>query len=219
MIEQGTEEWKAERCGKVTASRIADLMATTKSGTSASRARYMGELVAERLTGIPREGFTSAAMQWGTDTEPRAVASYTLATLTNVQPAPFVSHPEIGRAGASPDGFVGDAGLVEVKCPETHTHIETLRTRKVPDRYVKQIQWQLACTGRQWCDFVSYDPRMPDHMRLWKKRVMRDERAIAEITEAVREFLAELDATVAELREAFPDPADDPEVRVMMAGG
>ena len=218
-MEQGTQEWHEARCGKVTASRIADLMATTKSGPGASRAKYMGELIAERLTGVPRDGFTSAAMQWGTDTEPRARASYSLARLVKVEPAPFVPHPEIEGTGASPDGFVRDEGLIEVKCPETHTHIDTLRAQTVPDKYVKQVQWQLACTGRAWCDFVSYDPRMPDHMRLWIKRVDRDERAIGKITEAVREFLAELDATVAELRTAYPDPAEDDEIKLMMGAG
>src|SRR6056297_3469810 len=160
MIEQRSDEWFAQRCGKVTASRIADVMAKTKSGWGAGRANYMAQLVAERMTGNVEQSYINTAMQWGIDTEPQAVAAYEALKLCTVNPAPFVVHPEIPDAGASPDGFVGEWGLIECKCPNTATHIDTLLKGKIADKYQKQMQWQMACTGRQWCDFVSYDPRL-----------------------------------------------------------
>jgi putative phage-type endonuclease len=203
MIEQGTDAWKAERCGKVTASRIADLMAKTKNGWGASRANYLAELVAERLTGAPAERYINAAMQWGTDTEAEARAAYQFETTTLVERVGFIPHPTIAMCGASPDGFVGSDGLLELKCPLTSTHIETLLGREAPSKYVLQMQWQMACTGRQWCDFASFDPRMPEHMRLFICRVRRDADKISEITGAVNEFLKELDDKVTELTKRY----------------
>lgn len=200
---QGSEEWRLARCGWVGASRVADIVAKTKSGVSASRATYMGQLIAERLTGVPMETFKSDAMQFGTDTECEARAAYQFETGTLVVKTGFLPHPVITMAGASPDGFIGDAGQIECKCPNTATHIETLRGRNVPGRYVTQMQWQMACTGRQWCDFVSYDPRMPESMRLFVKRVQRDGNYIAELEAQVRKFLHELDETVADLRSRY----------------
>lgn len=208
MIEQGTPEWFAQRCGKATASRIADIIATTKTGPSASRKNYLAQLVAERLTGTVAESYTNAAMQWGTEKEPEARAAYAFlhADGVDVLPAEFVTHPSIPMAGASPDGLVGADGLVEIKCPNTATHIETLLGGGVDKKYITQIQWQLACTGRQWCDFVSYDPRMPEHLAIWVKRVPRDDAMIEELESAVRVFLAEVAATVAAL-EAYAEAA------------
>lgn len=201
MIEivQGSPEWFAIRCGKVTASRIADMTAKTKTGWSASRATYMGQLVAERLTGSIAPSFVSAEMQWGTDQEPNARAAYEFRTDRTVEQIGFVDHPTIANSGASPDGLVAADGLVEIKCPNTATHIETLLGRAVPERYVKQIQWQIACTGRQWCDFVSFDPRMPESMSLFVARIERDAAMIAELERHVVEFIAELDRKVADL--------------------
>jgi putative phage-type endonuclease len=208
MIEQGSPEWFAQRCGKATASRIADIIATTKSGPAASRKNYLAQLVAERLTQTVAEGYTNAAMQWGTDKEPEARAAYAFlhADGVDVLPAEFVTHPAIPMAGASPDGLVGADGLLEIKCPNTATHIETLLGGKVDGKYITQIQWQLACTGRQWCDFVSYDPRMPEHLATWVKRVPRDGAMIAELEAAVRDFLSEVAATVKAL-EAYAEAA------------
>lgn len=203
QIIQGTPEWFAIRAGKVTASRIADLTAKTKSGPSASRETYMGELIAERLTGNTVEMFKSTAMQWGTDNEPAARANYAYHCNTEIVEIGFVDHPRIGMSGASPDGQVNDDGLVEIKCPNTSTHVDTLKTRKVPSKYIKQIQWQLACTGRKWCDFFSFDPRLPDEMQGIAIRVMRDATQIAELEAEVSAFIAELDATVAELRARY----------------
>lgn len=192
MIEQRTEEWFAARLGKVTASRVADLMAKTKSGPSASRANYMADLIVERLTGIRPEGFTSAAMVWGTDTEPQARAAYEFLTDAEVVEEGFVLHPTIPDFGASPDGLIGDVGLLEIKCPNTAAHIETLLTGEVPGKYVTQMQAQMACTGRAWCDFVSFDPRMPGDMQLFVRRVARDDAFIAQMEGEVTGFLAEM---------------------------
>lgn len=204
---QGTPEWHAARCGKVTASKIADLTAKTKSGWSASRANYMATLVAERLTGTVAESFSSAAMQWGKDHEEEAARIYAFERGTELSTVGFVLHPMMDNAGASPDRLAGNAGLVEIKCPNTATHIETLLGGSIDGKYVKQMQWQMLCTGRAWCDFVSYDPRMPVEMQLHVARVERDDKAIAEIEDAVRSFLGELDTMVAALRERYMQEA------------
>jgi putative phage-type endonuclease len=198
-VEQGTPEWHAARLGKVTASRIADVMAKTKTGYGAGRANYMAELICERLTGASAERFTNAAMAWGTDMEPQARETYAFVNAVDVAQIGFVLHPTIDDAGASPDGLVGDDGLVEIKCPNTATHIETLLSGKVPQKYADQMQWQMACTGRQWCDFVSYDPRLPDHLSLWVRRVARDDDRIAEMTAEVGAFLSEMGGKLAQL--------------------
>lgn len=195
-IEQGSAEWLAIRCGKVTASRVADVIAKTKTGYGASRANYMAELIAERLTGAPAEKFISGPMAWGTEKEPEARALYEFLTDAEVSQVGFVPHPTISDSGASPDGLVSDDGLVEIKCPNTATHIDTLLGQSIPAKYETQMQWQMACTGRQWCDFVSYDPRMPDNMRMFVRREARNDAMIAEISEEVGKFLAELDAKV-----------------------
>jgi len=204
MIEQGSPEWFAQRLGKLTASRIADAMAKTKSGWGASRANYMAQLVAERLTGEAQESYTNTAMQWGKDTEPHARAAYEFRTDATVTPAGFVDHPVIEMSGASPDGYVGDYGLVEIKCPNTATHIETLLGTEVPGKYRLQMQWQMACTKRQWVDFVSFDPRMPEHMRLFVARIKRDDVLIAQLENDVIDFLGELDRKVDDLRKLYP---------------
>jgi putative phage-type endonuclease len=199
MIEQGTPEWFAQRCGKATASRVADIVAKTQKGYGASRANYMAQLVAERLTGVVAESYTNGAMQWGTDTEPEARDAYCFYQNVSVVTAEFVPHPAINMAGASPDGYVGDAGLVEIKCPNTATHIDTLLGKSVPGKYIHQIQFQLACTGRAWCDFVSYDPRMPEHLKLFVRRVKRDDTHIADLEMEVIKFLSEVEDKVAAL--------------------
>jgi putative phage-type endonuclease len=200
MHEQGSQEWLQDRCGKVTASRIADLMARTKSGYSASRANYASQLICERLTGCVAPSFTNAAMIHGTETEPEARRAYEFYIDRDVVQVGFIPHSSIEMAGASPDGLIGDDGLLELKCPNSATHIETLLGGVIPDKYVKQMQFQMACTGRQWCDFASYDNRLPERMRLFVKRVDRDEELIGEIETEVRGFLAEIDETVAQLR-------------------
>lgn len=203
MIEQGSPEWHAMRCGKATASRIADIVAKTKTGISAMRATYMGELIAERLTGVVSEGFKSAAMQRGSDTEAEARTAYEWLYDCEVERIAFVDHLTIAMSGASPDGLVGTDGLVEFKAPNTATHIDTLLGANIPGQYIKQMQWQMACTGRKWCDWVSYDNRLPESMRLFVKRINRDDALIAELEKEVTTFLAEVTRKVAELTARF----------------
>lgn len=198
MTEQRTEEWFAARLGKVTASRIKDVMA---GKTTAARRNYIAQLVAERLTNKAPESFTNAAMQWGTDQEPFARAAYEARTGVLVDETGLVDHPVIPNSGASPDGLVGDDGLVEIKCPNTATHMETLLTRTPDSDYIGQMQWQMACTGRKWCDFVSYDPRMPENLQLCVIRVNRDDKKIGEIEKEIIKFLAEVDEKLSKLKE------------------
>ena len=217
-IVQGSDAWHMMRLGKVTASRVADVIAKTQKGYAASRANYAAQLITERLTLTPTEGFTNAAMQWGTDKEPEARSEYEFYRAEEVEQVPFVNHPTIGDAGASPDGLVGVDGLVEIKAPLTATHIETLTSRTVPSKYITQMQWQMACTGRKWVDFVSYDPRMPESMRFFCVRVQRDDQMIAELEAEVIKFLAEVRAKVDELKRLYaPEPADN-EPQYLMAG-
>lgn len=200
---QGTEEWFAARLGKASASRIADIVAKTKTGYSASRENYAAELVAERLTGKRTEGFKSEAMQWGNDQEADARWLYEFMFDATVSQVGLVCHPHINMACASPDGLIGTDGLLEIKCPNTATHIDTLKRGKVPGRYITQMQWQMACTGRLWCDFVSFDPRMPAEMQLFRERIQRDADAIMALEGSVIAFLAEVSKTVAELQERY----------------
>jgi putative phage-type endonuclease len=203
MMEQRSEAWFAARAGKVTASRISDVLARTKSGWGAGRKNYAAQLVAERLTGTVEPSYCNAAMQWGTDTEPHAREAYCQHMLCAVEEVAFVDHPTIAMAGASPDGLIGDDGLVEIKCPGTATHIETLLGGSIPDKYRLQMLFQMACTGRQYCDFVSFDPRLPETMRLFVQRLPRDDAEIAEVEREVAAFLAEIDETVAQLRARY----------------
>lgn len=203
MLEQRSDAWFMERAGKVTASAIYKVMARTKSGYGADRANYHAQLVAERLTGRAAESFTNAAMQWGTDTEPQARAMYSLQTGLDVTETGFHAHPSIAMSGASPDGLVGETGLVEIKCPNTATHIATLTGGGIDRKYLLQMQWQMACTGRDWCDFASFDPRLPDEMQLHVRRVERDAALLAEIEGEVTAFLAEVSATVEQLSNEY----------------
>jgi len=200
MIEQRTEEWFKQRLGKVTASKIADVIAKTKSGPSASRENYSTQLTLERLTGQQAEFYTNAAMEWGTATEPQARIAYELYREVFVDEIGFIDHPTIAMSGASPDGFVGEDGLVEIKCPESKTQMETLLNQKVPNKYQPQMQWQMACTGRKWCDFVSFDPRMPENLQIFVQRVERNDVYIKMLEEEVRVFLEEINQKVEILR-------------------
>jgi putative phage-type endonuclease len=199
MIEQRTPEWLSLRLGKATSSRVADIVARTKTGFSTSRQNYAAELIAERLTGVPADHYVSGPMQWGIDHEAEAKALYADRLGMMVEPAEFVDHPEIAWSGASPDGYVAGDGLVEVKCPLTATHLDTLLGASIAGGHVAQMQWQMACTGRLWCDYVSYDPRLPPRMQLYVKRVPRDLSHILELEDAVATFLAEIDQRVRDL--------------------
>ena len=191
-IVQGSEAWFAQRLGKATASRIKDIVAKTKTGYSTSRDKYLTQLLLERLTGTVAESYSDAAMAWGNDTEPFARAAYEAQKGVMVDQVAFVNHPTIEMAGASPDGLVGDDGLVEIKCPMSHTHLESL-LGGLDDQYKVQVQWQMACTGAKWTDLCSFDPRFPAELQLVIKRFERDDAYIATLEKEVIKFLAELD--------------------------
>ena len=199
-IEQGSDAWKALRAGKVTASRVADVLSKVKSGESAGRKNYRMDLVAERLTGKPADSFTNSAMQWGTEQEPFARIAYETHKGLFVEQVPFVDHSTIEWFGCSPDGLVGEDGLLEIKAPNTTTHLEYLEDGKPPSRYIPQMMAQMACTGRKWCDFVSFDPRLPDDLQLLVVRLNRDDAYIQEMEAEVKQFLNEVDATFLKLK-------------------
>ena len=200
-MEQRSTEWFTARLGKVTASRVADVIAKTKTGYSTSRDNYMAQLVCERMTGTQGESYNNAAMQWGTDQEPLARAAYEAAKDVLVDEVGFVIHPTISNAGASPDGVVGEVGLIEIKCPNTATHIDTLLSDKVPSKYIPQMQWQMACTGSFWCDFVSFDPRMPEGLQLFIQRVDLDAEYVKMLEAEITGFLGELETKIEKLKE------------------
>jgi hypothetical protein len=191
-IEQGSEEWLKIRLGKVTASGVADVLAKTKSGVSASRGNYLIKLAIQRVTGVVEESFTNDAMQWGIDNEAQARVAYEVASGNFVDQIAFVDHPAIQWFGASPDGLVNDDGLVEIKCPNSATHWSYIKDDGPPNKYYIQMQAQMACTGRSWCDFVSFDPRMPERSRLYIKRVMREEQYISLMESEIKQFLDEV---------------------------
>jgi putative phage-type endonuclease len=201
-MEQRTEEWFAARCGKVTASRVADIIAKTKSGPSASRENYLAQLVCERLTGKPAESYSNAAMQWGTDTEPFARAAYEARMDLLVTEVGFVDHPWITNSGASPDGLAAE-GMVEIKCPNTATHIETLLTQTVPAKYITQVMWQMCSANRPWVDFVSFDPRLPERHQLFIKRINYDPEMVNLLENSVIQFLGDVDLKIQQL-ESLP---------------
>lgn len=195
-IIQRSPEWFAARCGSLGASQLADALAKTKSGWGASRANLRAKLVVERLTGQQEESFASAAMQWGVDKEEEARIAYSFLTGRTVVEVGLYKHPTIIGTHASPDGLVDDDGCIEIKCPNSATHIETLKSNLVAHKYLLQMQWQMRCADRQWCDFVSFDPRMPDHLMLYIQRVQRDDDMLATLESEVGAFLAEVDADV-----------------------
>lgn len=201
MIEQRTDEWFAARLGDVTASRVSDVVARIKTGWGASRQKYKDDLIAERLTQMPTNMFTNAAMQWGIDTEDDAALYYEFMTDYEVETVGYIKHPVIERAGASPDRLVNDVGLVEIKCPNTSTHVETIRTQTIPKKYRLQMQWQMACTEREWCDFVSFDPRIVDEdLNYFCVRVERDQELIDYLTTEVLVFNEEIELEIARLK-------------------
>jgi putative phage-type endonuclease len=163
----------------------------------------MAQLILERLTGTKADSYVNAEMQWGTEKEPEARAAYSFHHVTKVEQVAFVLHPTMDQAGCSPDGLVGEDGLIELKCPSSATHLETLLGQAVPAKYETQIQFQLACTGRQWCDFVSYDPRMPENMRMFVKRVERDDKRIKELETEIAKFLLEMTVKLSELNSVY----------------
>lgn len=201
-LEQGSDEWKQARLGHVTASNMSEVMSKGKGTAEAvGRYKYKVRLVAERLTMTAGESYTNAAMQWGIEQEQFACIAYEAQKETFVDKIGFVLHPDIKWLGVSPDRIVGNEGLIEVKCPNTTTHLDYLFDGKVPAEYYKQIQCQLWVTGRQWCDFVSYDPRLPKRNQLLIVRTERDEKLIAEMKTETEKFLVEVETLIIKLGE------------------
>ena len=202
MISQGSDEWHASRLGKVTASRVADVMATGRGGApSATRKNYMMQLLCERLSGKHEETFKSPQMRRGNELEPVARFAYEMQSDETVTEAPLILHPTIASFGASPDGLVGDTGLLEIKCPNTAQHVAVIQSGRHDPQYEWQMLAQMSCTGRDWVDFVSYDDRMPAPLDYVCYRFERDGARIIEMEKAVIEFLQELDALEKDMRE------------------
>lgn len=203
---QQTPEWYAARLGKVTASSVHKVLARTKTGYGADRANYLTQLVLERVTGVKADSYTNAAMQWGIDQEPFARAAYEAAKGLLVDEVGFVQHPTIAMAGASPDGLVGDDGMVEIKCPDSKTALECwLSEDPVESKYFAQMQWQMRCADRAWCDYVVFDPRMPIKAQLFIHRVNRNDTWIKVTEMEVEKFLDEVDSKVAALLNIIGD--------------
>ena len=197
---QGTPEWLAARAGRVTASMISAVL--MKPETAGFR-DYQAQLVAEILTVKPQgSDYTNVHMQFGTETEPLARSAYEAETGFSVDEVGLCIHPIIERAGASPDGLVGNSGLVEIKCPKVATHLAYLIAGVVPAGYKNQMMWQMACTGLDWCDFVSFRPDLPEHLQLFIVRFKRDSAKILELETAVISFLSTVDAMLAKLKKA-----------------
>ena len=191
-LKQGSDEWKAARRGHVTASNISDVMAKSKTGEAETRKKYRIKLLAERMTNHTEDKFTSAAMEWGVAQEPYARMAYEALNNVMVDTVGFWLHPSIKWVGASPDGLIGDDGIIEIKCPNTTTHLDWVLDGKVPTPHMKQIQCQLWVTGRQWCDFVSYDPRLPERNQIFIRRAERDEIMIAAMETEINKILDEV---------------------------
>lgn len=200
-LEQGSPEWLAARVGRVTASRIPDVMAKGKGGEAQTRLNYKWQLVAEIMTGQSQEDrFFSQAMAWGVEQEPFARAAYEIQTGGLVENVGLVAHPSIPRCAASPDGLVGLDGLLEIKCPNTPTHLEYMEKVAIPGRYQLQMLWQMACTGRAWVDFATFDPRLPEELQLFVMHFPRDQARIDAIEAEVQKFWNEIDEIIETLR-------------------
>lgn len=199
-MEQRTDEWYKARLGQLGASQISKALSKGRNGAeSATRKNLIAELIAMRLTGQVQESFTSAAIQWGIDNEPIARAAYEINKDILVDEIGWVQHPSIEWTGCSPDGLVGDNGLVEIKCPNTATHIDYLIAGIPPSEYHLQMLWQMECTGRDWCDFVSFDSRMPEKYQLMVARFNRDDKRLNEIRPEVIKFLNDIQGTIDKL--------------------
>jgi putative phage-type endonuclease len=198
-VEQGSDLWKQLRLGHVTASNIADVMSKAKTGEATGRYKYKIKLVAERMINAPIESYSNAAMEWGIEQEQYAAKAYEAYTGIETQKTGFWLHPNIQWLGVSPDRLIGSDGLIEIKCPNTTTHLDNIFSKKVPSEYVKQIQCQLWVTDRKWCDFVSFDPRLPTRNQLFVVRLERDESLMKEMEVEVKKFLSEVDQLIQRL--------------------
>lgn len=203
QIIQGTPEWLQARCGSLGASAVQDALAKTKTGWGASREAVKARLIIERLTGAPQDTYQNDAMRWGSEQEPSAADAYSFVRNVELETCGIYKHPFIQGTHASPDRLVGVDGLIEIKCPVSSTHLDTLLKKKIPGKYVTQMQWQMACTNREWCDYVSYDPRFPAQHQLFIHRVERDGKLIAQLENDVAEFLDEVEKALKELENTY----------------
>jgi predicted phage-related endonuclease len=207
-VSQQTGEWLQARIGCVTASRVADIVTRLKSkkgpdgelAYSADRQKYKKELIYENMTNLSLGHWVSPAMDWGSENEPLAKAAYEMEADVELQDGGFWLHDEIPRFGASPDALVGEFGLLECKCPPSG-HLDILQSRVIPVEYEPQMLAQMACTGRQWCDFVSFNPDFPKQHRIFIKRFHRDEARITELQNEVMKFLMEVVQAINALEE------------------
>jgi putative phage-type endonuclease len=199
--EQGTAQWLEIRRGRITASRIVDVLNQLKrGGEGADRRNYRIELISERLSGRSEPHYVSPEMDWGSECEPFARAAYEIAQEVIVDTAGFVMHPTYDFAGSSPDGLVGEDGLIEIKCPKTTTHTKWLMAGEVPEEHQAQMLWNMVCCERQWCDFISFDPRMPDGLKIFIVRMERDDSRILDIESEVQRFQDEVEHYASDLR-------------------
>lgn len=198
-MEQRSDAWFEARLGRATASNFGKVLAKIKTGEAADRRNYRAQLVIERLTGNRQEGYSNAAMQWGTEQEPFARIAYMADRGVDVQEVGFIQHATL-MAGCSPDGLIAADGLIEIKCPVSATHIETLKTQHMPLEHMPQVQGQMWIAGREWCDFVSYDPRMPEKLQMFVQRIPRDDQYIKALAFEVERFLEEVAAEVTALQ-------------------
>jgi putative phage-type endonuclease len=204
MLQQGTDEWRQARCGSIGASDAPRVVRKLKSGGfSADRESLLWEKIIERLTGAPFEIPKSKAMLQGTEREPDARLLYQIVKNVEVEEVGLVPHPYVAGSHASPDGYVGARGLVELKCPEPKAHGELLINEAISSDYLAQMAWQMCCTGRDWCDFVSYNPSFPGPMQLWIKRVPRDAAFIGELEREIAQFIRELDQKIGRLVQRY----------------
>ena len=203
MLQQGTDEWRQARCGSIGASDAPRVVRRTKTGYSADRDSLLAEKVLERLTGVPVEIFKTQAMLQGTAREPEARLLYQMVRGVEVEEVGLVPHPSIKGSHASPDGYVSGAGLIEIKAPMPAAHLNTLLTKTISEAHVVQMQWQMACTGGHWCDYISFSSDFPPAMQLWIKRVERDPRFIGELESEITQFIRELEAKIAKLSREY----------------
>ncbi|WP_335954040.1 lambda exonuclease family protein [Acinetobacter higginsii] len=199
-ILQRSEDWHSDRCGKVTASRVKDLNAKPAKGKALNALGLT--ILAERLTGVQKEIQSNFYMQWGVDNEPHAITAYENETGNFVVGTGLINHPFIEMFGASPDGLVGEDGQIEVKCPDTTTHLNTLLTKQVPDEYIPQITSQLSCTRREWCDFISFDPRLEPELQIIIIRVFAKDLGIEALEQDVRKFNKTINEAIETLKVA-----------------
>ena len=200
---QGSEAWRQARCGSIGASDAPRVVRRTKTGYSADRDSLMWDKLIERVTSVPVEITPSKAMLQGTAREPDARVTYSIIKGVEVEQVGLIPHPLIKGAHASPDGYVGTTGLVEIKCPEKKAHGETLINETISNDHIVQMQWQMACTGRHWCDYVSYNPDFPPAMQLWTGRVSRNATLIGELESEIKGFIRELEAKVDRLSRRY----------------